>query len=92
MAILQVRDVDDGLYSILKSIARREHRSLSHEVISILKSFVQKPETSAHEATNEFINLCGAWKDKKTADQLIKELRDARKNSSRFGGDNAVFD
>ncbi|HOF34148.1 MAG TPA: hypothetical protein PK624_01790 [Spirochaetota bacterium] len=43
MAILQVRDFDDGLYSSLKSMAKSENRSISQEVISIIEKYLSNP-------------------------------------------------
>jgi plasmid stability protein len=33
MAVLQVRDIDDGLYEALKTMAKNERRSISQEVL-----------------------------------------------------------
>ncbi|MEW5814047.1 MAG: antitoxin, partial [Spirochaetota bacterium] len=37
MANLQVRDIDDRLYTVLKQRARAKHRSLSQEVVHIIE-------------------------------------------------------
>ena len=92
MAILQVRDIDDGLYNILKKMAEREHRSLSQEVSSILQSHVQNPNHTALNATEEFLNLCGSWDDSKTSGEMVKDIKDSRRNSKRFRRKHVVFD
>ena len=38
MATLQVRDIDDRLYKYLKTSAKLKNRSISQEVITIIKS------------------------------------------------------
>jgi len=43
MAILQVRDIDDRLYSLLKLRAKSENRSVSQEVISIIEKYLSNP-------------------------------------------------
>ena len=39
MAILQVRDMDDRLYDRLKFAAKRDNRSISQQVITILQDY-----------------------------------------------------
>jgi|WetSurMetagenome_2_1015567.scaffolds.fasta_scaffold144378_3 hypothetical protein len=92
MATLQVREIDDGLYDILKSVAQKERRSLSQEVVSILESYVRNPLSRISDTTEEFIALCGSWKDSRSAEDIIKDIKSHRKNSSRFGDRHAVFD
>jgi plasmid stability protein len=92
MATLQVRDIDDGLYSSLRILADKEHRSISQEVVKILESHVQHPDRKIPDATGEFLSLSGAWQDNRSADTMVKEIRHERKNSRRYGGKNVVFD
>ncbi|MBF0328897.1 MAG: antitoxin [Nitrospirae bacterium] len=92
MAILQVRDIDDRLYSSLKDIARSENRSLSQEVISILEKYLSNPALFRNNPTAEFLALSEAWDDDRTADDIIKGIREHRKKSNRFEAKNAIFD
>lgn len=92
MAILQVRDIDDRLYSSLKELARSENRSLSQEVISILEKFLSNPAMFKGNPTRDFLSLSGSWDDKRAADEIIADIKRNRKNSKRFGAENVVFD
>lgn len=92
MAILQVRDIDDRLYASLKEIARSENRSLSQEVISILERYLANPAVFGNNPTKAFLSLSGAWEDKRTADEIISDIKRERKNSKRFGKENVFFD
>lgn len=92
MAFLQVRDIDDHLYSALKEIARADHRSISQEVIMILSKYCANPGEFRNSSTRDFLALAGAWSDERSADEIASDLRATRKNSRRFGADNAVFD
>jgi hypothetical protein len=92
MATLQVRDIDDGLYGSLKVLADKEHRSISQEVVKILESHIQNPDRTFPYATKEFISLCGAWQDSRSAESIAKEIRGQRKNSRRYGGNHVIFD
>lgn len=92
MAILQVRDIDDRLYSSLKEVARSENRSLSQEVISILEKYLSNPVVFKNNPTRDFLSLSGAWADKRSADEIVVDIKKNRKNSKRFERKNVVFD
>jgi hypothetical protein len=79
MAILQVRDMDDRLYSSLKAIAKSENRSVSQEVISIIEKYLSNPLVFKNNPTKEFIALSGAWDDKRNADEIIDSVKKNRK-------------
>lgn len=91
MAILQVRDVDDRLYSSLKTLAKAENRSISQEVISILEKYLSNP-TKYNNSTKEFLSLSGAWDDDRTADEIITDIKSNRIKSRRFNTKNVIFD
>jgi plasmid stability protein len=90
MANLQVKDIDDSLYEALRSLAKRENRSISQEVITIIKKYLSNPSIIERNMTDEFLKLSGAWEDKRTSKEIIDDIYTSRKNSSRF--DNGIFD
>jgi hypothetical protein len=92
MAILQVRDIDDRLYSSLKNLAKSENRSLSQEVISILEKYLSNPVAFKNNPTREFLSLSGSWEDNRTADAIVKDIKKNRRNSKRFEAQNVLFD
>lgn len=92
MAILQVRDIDDRLYSSLKSLAKSENRSLSQEVISILEKYLSNPVVFKNNPTREFLSLSGSWADDRTVDEIVKDIKKKRRNSKRFETQNVLFD
>lgn len=92
MATLQVRDIDDRLYESLRKRATREKRSISQEVVLILEKFLSRPNAYDVNPTDEFLSLTGAWSDERGADEIINDIRGGRKNSSRFSGEDSVFD
>lgn len=91
MATLQVRDIDDRLYNFLKSSAKRQNRSISQEVITIIENHLN---SSVHtkNATLEFLSLTGAWKDEKSAEEIVEGIKNSRSQSSRFGNEYGIFD
>jgi plasmid stability protein len=92
MAILQVREVDDRLYSLLKAKAKKENRSLSQEVISILENYLANPVTFNKNPTRDFLSLAEAWSDDRPAKAITGQIRRSRKNSKRFEAENVLFD
>ena len=92
MAILQVRDIDDRLYSSLKNLAKSENRSLSQEVISILEKYLSNPVVFKNNPTREFLSLSGSWADDRAADEIVKDIKKNRRNSKRFEAQNVLFD
>ncbi len=92
MAFLQVRDIDDRLYSSLKELARLENRSLSQEVITIFQEYLNNPNKTKFSSTREFLNLTGSWSDSKSAAEIIKDIKVNRNSKHRFRIKNGLFD
>jgi plasmid stability protein len=91
MATLQVRDIDDRLYNFLKSSAKRQNRSISQEVITIIENHLNS-SVNIRNSTLEFLSLTGAWKDENSAEEIVKDIRNNRNQSKRFGAKNGIFD
>jgi hypothetical protein len=83
MAILQIRDMDDRLYTALRGLARQEKRSVSREVIFILESFFKNPRRTGSSQTEAFLGLSGVFEGE-SAKSIMDHLRKARRNSHRF--------
>jgi len=92
MATLQVRDIDDRLYDFLKTSAKLQNRSISQEVVTIIENYLNSSKNTSTNATLEFLSLTGAWKEEKTAEEIVKNIRKGRKRSKRFGEKNGLFD
>lgn len=84
MAVLQVRTIDDDLYEALGRRAAMDNRSISQEVITIIKDFLSKPGAVA-APDDEALRLAGAWSDERSAETIAGSIRAARK-SERFSG------
>lgn len=83
MATMQIKSIDDQLYNAVKIKAKAENRSLSRQVVMILKEYLSKPENRLEHQTDEFLKLAGSWKDDRDADQIIREIAD-RRSTKRF--------
>lgn len=83
MATLQVRSIEDQLYEALGKKAAQDNRSISQEVIAILKEYLSQPIRDKN-ATEKFLELCGSWQDESTAKEITKQIRSSRKSKTRF--------
>lgn len=86
MATLQVRSIDDQLYEALGKLAVRDLRSISQEVVAILKEHLSRPvrHTIAANTTEEFLSLCGTWQEDRSAEEIADEIRAHRQSATRF--------
>lgn len=86
MANLQIKGIDDNLYEQIKILAASENRSVSQEVLFLIKSYLankrqfQKAKTPAQI----LLELSGSWEDNRNADEIIRQIRSARKNSNKL--------
>ncbi|MBU1218296.1 antitoxin [Myxococcota bacterium] len=89
MATLQVRDMDDGLYNLLRKTADREKRSISQEVIWIIQNYLSDVKHRRNNI-NELLTI--TWDSDETPEETINSIREARTGNKRFGGADGVFD
>ena len=94
MANLQVKDIDIKLYNSLKRIAKKDHRSISQEVINIIERYLNQPNNEFMNSTEEFLKLSGSWEDSRSSDEIIKDIRKSRniKKSKKGRFNNGIFD
>jgi plasmid stability protein len=86
MATLQVKGMDDDLYRALGARAARDNRSVSQEVVTIIRDFLAHPSWASERASHELMALCGSWEDTRTPDQIVRMLKKARRNRARTAG------
>jgi len=78
MANLQVKSIDDDLYESLGRRAAMENRSISQEVVSILKDYLSRPASQNKKVNQLFLELCGSWSDDKSAENMVNDIRQSR--------------
>ncbi len=83
MANLQVRDINEELYSTLRFSAELDGRSISQQVINILQLYFTNNQKQTSNATLEFLELCGQWDDSRNAEEICQVIRDSRVNRIR---------
>ncbi len=85
MANLQIKGMDDRLYDTIKKLAASENRSVSQEILFLVKEHVAKRKQTAAVRTpaQVLLDLSGSWVDDRNADVIIAEIKTARKNSGK---------
>ncbi len=88
MANLQIKGMDDALYARIKALADSENRSVTQEVIFLMKSYLANKRKFEGNKTpaRVLLDLAGSWEDTKDADEIVNEIRNARKNSKKLMG------
>jgi hypothetical protein len=84
MATLQVRSIDDQLYKALGRRAAMDNRSISQEVVAIIKAYLSSPKARHENSTHDFLEICGSWADERDADEIIRDIMDDRRAKTRF--------
>lgn len=86
MANLQVKGMDDSLYEQLKDLAESSNRSVSQEVVYLLKWYLARQQQLAgtRSPAEVLLELSGAWKDERDAREIVDDLRASRTRSRRL--------
>lgn len=81
MAILQIKGIDDDLYAQLGKVAAAENRSISQQVLYLIKGDLARRRGIRNIPTpaETLLELSGSWRDEQSADEIIREIRDNRK-------------
>lgn len=93
MSNLQIKGIDDALYTQIKELAASENRSVSQQILYLVKRYIanKKQFEDARMPAQVLLDLSGSWEDSRSADEIISDVKGARRNSSRFKGGSDVF-
>ena len=91
MANLQVKGMDDDLYQALKGRAERDNRSVSQEVVTIIREFLARPAVPAARATQDLLALAGSWQDARSPGAIARSIRKSRRSGRRVKACGNVF-
>lgn len=85
MANLQIKGMDDELYARLKAVAASQNRSISQEVVHLVRAYLSNRKTwdNARAPGETLLELAGSWEDDREAETIVADLKAARRNSSR---------
>ncbi len=86
MANLQIKGIDEEIYSEIKKLAAAEKRSVSQQVLYLVKNYLaKKPVLDATKSPSEvLLELHGSWQEDCKANEIIRRIKAARKNSNRL--------
>ena len=86
MAVLQGKGMDDQLYAELKELAEMENRSVSQQVIHLLRLYLARREQidRSRSSAEILLELSGSWKDNRSPQRIVQDLRKARRNSRKL--------
>ena len=86
MANLQIKGIQEDLYAEIKKLAAAENRSVSQQVVFLLREYLAKRESllSQKSPAQAILALSGSWEDDRTAEEIIDEVKQARRNSARM--------
>jgi hypothetical protein len=86
MANLQIKGIDDKLYDTIKKLAVSENRSISQEILFLVKEYIAKRKQTLAIKTpaQALLDLSGSWVDNRSANAIIAEIKVARRNSKKL--------
>jgi hypothetical protein len=83
MANVQIKGIENELYNELKRVAAEENRSVSQQTLFLIRDYVAKRQKvrGTKSPAQVLIELSGSWKDDRKPEEIISEIRKARKSS-----------
>ena len=86
MANFQIKNMDDDLYANLKDLAARENRSVSQQVLHMLRRHLSRKGRidAIRSPAQTLLDLSGSWEDQRPAEDIIAEIKAARRNSPKL--------
>jgi hypothetical protein len=93
MSNLQIKGIDDALYTQIKELAASENRSVSQQILYLVRRYIanKKQFQETKMPAQVLLELSGSWGDSRSADEIVSDIKNARKNSSRFKAGSDVF-
>ncbi|MCW5206541.1 hypothetical protein VU08_06395 [Desulfobulbus sp. F5] len=86
MTTLQLEGIDSFFYDQIKQMAELENRSVSQQIVHVVKEYLAKEKQirTTRSPADVLLELAGSWQDSRDADEIISEIRSSRRNSTRF--------
>lgn len=83
MANLQIKGMNDDFYAQIKVLAGSENRSISQQILFMTKEYLLKKQQlqAVKMPAQVLLELAGAWEDGRTAEEIIADLKQSRKNT-----------
>lgn len=86
MANLQIKGMDDGVYAHLKALAASENRSVSQQVLFLVRAYLARTNHMGQIKTpaEVLLELSGSWEDPRGPQEIVEDLRSNRKSSRKL--------
>ena len=86
MANLQIKGIEGSVYKEIKDMAAAEHRSVSQQIIFLVKKYLarKKHANQLKSPAQVLLELSGPWDDRRSADKIISDIKSSRKNSKKL--------
>ncbi len=86
MANLQIKGIEESFYAEIKALAVSENRSVSQEVLYLLKDYLAKGKQIKINRTpaQVLLELSGSWIDSENEEELMKKIKKGRVNSKKI--------
>ena len=88
MANLQLKDIDDEVYAQLGKIAAAENRSITQQVLNLIKGDLahRKSIDVIPTPAETLLELSGSWAGDKSVAETLASIKDSRHNSEKLRG------
>jgi len=88
MANLQIKNIDEGLYEEIKRAASAENRSVSQQVLTLIRDYLAKRNqvSKLKSPAQVLLGLSGTWEDERSAEEIVRDIKKARRNSKKLSG------
>jgi hypothetical protein len=86
MANLQINGIDNKFYSQIKELAASENRSISQQILYLIKEYLAKQKSIKKTKTpvQVLLELSGSWIDSKDPEDIFKDIKKSRANSKKL--------
>jgi hypothetical protein len=86
MSNLQIKGIDESLYQQLKQLAADENRSVSQQVLFLIRNHLAQKYRHNEGITGAqtLLALSGSWEDSRPAEQIIMQIKSARRSSRKL--------
>lgn len=86
MANLQIKGMDDDIYAELGKVAAAENRSISQQVLFLIKGHLARRKSVQRIPTpaETLLKLSGSWEGGVPVEDVIAGIRKARRNSTEL--------
>ena len=88
MANLQIKNIDEDLYEEIKRAASAENRSVSQQVLTLIRDYLAKRNQVSKLKTpaRVLLELSGTWEDERSAEEIVQDIKKSRRNSKKLSG------